>query len=146
MEHRCLLHFSLPKLVYLHKIAPKRAFHVIAIKCIRESICIVSLRSLDNEKFYVYFSRLLSLVLFWCLSMPESKAKEVHWNIQVLCSSKPPKNRYQMLCCRLEWEQQCANDLQSPNLVMFGSPSLFHILHNNVRDRVWLHRRLGGSF
>lgn len=25
-----------------------------------------------------------------------------------------------MLCCRLEWDQWCADDLQSPNLVMFG--------------------------
>lgn len=56
------------------------------------------------------------------------------------------KTEVQMLCCRLEWDQWCANDLQSPNLVMFGSPSLFHFLHNNVHDRVWLHRRLGRSF
>lgn len=51
-----------------------------------------------------------------------------------------------MLCCRLEWDQWCADDLQSPNLVMFGSPSLFHFLHNNLHNRVWLHRCSGRSF
>lgn len=100
----------------------------------------------------VYFSYLLSLVLFWCLSMSEPKQKGSSFDIQVLCSSKPLKNQVQMLHWWLKQDQECGNDMQMFAIskswwypVTFTSPSLL-LFSQNVHVRVWLQRCWARSF
>lgn len=146
MEHRCLLHFSLPKLVHLHKIAPKRAFHVIAVTYIWERICIVSIKESVQWKIMYILATCYSWCYFDVFLCLNPKQKEFIGIYRCFALLSLQKAEVQMLRCRLEWDQSWANDLQSPNLVMFGSLSLFHFLHNNVCYRVWLHGHLGRSF
>lgn len=81
--------------------------------------------------------------------------REVHLTYECFAlSSKPLKNTGPdaMLLIRLgprvcKWHANIFAISKSWwYLVMCGSPSLFCFSHNNVHDRVWLHRCLGRSF
>lgn len=94
---------------------------------------------------WCYFGVFLSLKL---------KQKGSPFDIQVLCSSEPPKNtrpdatlliRTGPRVCK--WHANTfAISTSWWYLVTFGSPSFFYFAHKNVRDRVWLHGCFRGSF
>lgn len=113
MEHRCLLHSSLPQIkVYLHKIAPKRAFHAIAIKWIRESICIVWLGSLCNEKWCILWPLTIPGVIlmpFYAWSWSKRKA---HLTCKCFAFQRLQRIWVQMPHSWLKEDQGCANDMQ----------------------------------
>lgn len=102
----------------------------------------------------VYFSHLLSLVLFWCLSVFETEAKgKSIWHRSALLFKAPKNTRPDAtLLIRMgprvcKWHANIfAISTSWWYLVMFGSPSFFYFSHKNVRDRVWLHRCFRGSF